>query len=218
MAQRVLTKERAEACLAMTYEEFLAWADEDTHAEWVDGDVIVFMPPKVRHAQVLGYLFNLLAYFVRKRGVGQVLTAPFEMRLSMIPSSREPDIAYIASTHLERIRDGRLDGPADLVVEVLSPESVTRDRRDKLREYAEAGIPEYWIVEGREGRSGVTIVHLHEEGYYVEISPDGGGFLRSQVLPGLWIDPVWLDEEPLPDPFAVGDAMLAGGLGAGRGA
>lgn len=93
MAQRFLTPAQTHERLTMTYEEFLDWADEDTRAEWVDGKVIVFMPPKVRHAQILGYLFNLLAYFVRKRGDGQVLTAPFEMRLSMIPSSREPDIA-----------------------------------------------------------------------------------------------------------------------------
>jgi Uma2 family endonuclease len=208
MAQRVLTPERADERLTMTYQEFLEWVDEDTHGEWVDGEVIVFMPPKVRHAQILGYLFNLLSYVVRKRGDGQVLTAPFEMRLSMIPSSREPDIAYIASAHHDRIRDGRLDGPADLVVEVLSPESVTRDRRDKLREYAVAGIPEYWIVEGREGRSGVTMLRLHEEGYYVEISPDEDGLIRSQVLSGLWIDPAWFDQDDLPDPFSLADQML----------
>jgi Uma2 family endonuclease len=39
-----------------------------------------------------------------------------------------------------------LDGPADLVVEVVSPDSPTRDRQEMLVDYAEAGVPEYWSV------------------------------------------------------------------------
>ena len=72
---RVLTPAQTDERLTMTYEEFLDWADEDTRAEWVDGEVIVFMPPKVRHADVVVFLVNLVSYIVRRRGLGRVLAA-----------------------------------------------------------------------------------------------------------------------------------------------
>ncbi len=211
MAQRVLTPAQTDKRLSMTYEEFLDWADEDTRAEWVDGEVIVFMPPKVRHADVVVFLVNLVSYIVRRRGLGRVLAAAFEMKLAMIPSSRDPDVAFVANEHLDLIRDGRLDGPADFVVEVLSPDSVTRDRRDKRREYSRAGVREYLIVDGREGQSGVTLLRLANARTYIEVEPDPAGLLWSDVLHGLWIDPAWFAEDSMPDPFEIGDRMLSAG-------
>jgi Uma2 family endonuclease len=192
----------------MTYEEFLAWVDEDTHAEWVDGEVFVFMPVKWNHVEIVAFLFHLLGYYATRSRIGRAFAAPAPLLLRGGRSMREPDVVVLTDANRGRLTSDGIVGKADLVVEVVSSDSVTRDRRDKLREYAEAGIPEYWIVEGREGRSGVMIFRLHEEGYYIEIAPDKDGLLRSQVLPGLWIDPSWLGAEPLPDPFALGDRML----------
>jgi Uma2 family endonuclease len=194
---------------SMTYEEYLEWADEETRAEWVDGEVIVFMPPTVRHADVVVFLVNLISYVVRRRGLGRVLAAAFEMKLAMIPSSRDPDVAFVANEHLDLIRDGRLDGPADFIVEVLSPDSVTRDRRDKRREYARAGVREYLIVDGREGQYGVSLLRLTADRTYGEVVSDPNGLLWSDVLPEFWIDPEWFAEDPMPDPFEIGDRILS---------
>lgn len=209
MAQRIPTPERIAERLPMTYDEYLAWADEDTHAEWVDGEVVVFMPPKRRHVEIVAFLFQLVGYFVARRGVGKTYTAPFEMRLLGGLLSREPDIAVLIEGHLDRFTEERIEGAADFVVEIVSSDSVIRDRRDKLREYAEAGVPEYLMVEGREGRRGVTLLRLHDEGYFLEVAPDAVGRLSSTVLPGFWIDPAWFAEDAMPDPFEIGDAMLA---------
>lgn len=78
-----------------------------------------------------------------------------------------------------------------------------------MREYAEAGIPEYWMVEGREGRNGLTMLRLHEEGYYDEVHPDEFGVLRSTVLTGLWVDSAWFNQDDLLDPFDMADQMLS---------
>jgi len=211
MAQRILTPDRIDERLTMTYDEYLAWVDEDTHAEWVEGEVFVFMPIKGRHVEVVAFVFQLIGYFVARRRLGRSFTAPLRLLLRDGQAVREPDIAVLIAAHSERFTSNGIVGAADLIVEVLSSDSVTRDRRDKLREYAEAGVPEYLIVEGREGRRGVTLLRLHEEGYFLEVAPDAGGRLESLVIPGLWIDPTWFDEVPLPDPFEIGDAMLAGG-------
>jgi len=192
----------------MTYEEFLNWIDEDIHAEWVDGEVIIFMPIKGRHVEVVAFLFHLVGYFVSRRRLGRSFTAPVRMLLREGQSAREPDVAVVMSEHAERFTSNVIVGAADFVIEVVSPDSVTRDRRDKLQEYAESGVPEYLIVEGREGRHAVTLLQLHEEGYYVEVVPDTVGLLWSEVLPGFWIDPQWFRGDLLPDPFEIGDEML----------
>src|SRR5215204_682986 len=123
MAQRSLTSERAEQRLTMTYDEYLAWADEDTHAEWVDGEVIVFMPPVIRHQRLVVFLTTLLELYSRMRDLGEVLVAPTEMRLAMVRSAREPDILFVSHEHRDRVAERRIDGPADLVIEVVSDDS-----------------------------------------------------------------------------------------------
>lgn len=78
----------------VSYEEFLDWADENTHAEWINGEVIVFKPTKNVHQNVVEFLHVIMNYFVRLLGLGKVRLAPFPMRLEN--SGREPDILYIA--------------------------------------------------------------------------------------------------------------------------
>ncbi|MEI2608790.1 MAG: hypothetical protein V9G20_09185 [Candidatus Promineifilaceae bacterium] len=60
----------------MSYEEFLAWADEDTLAEWVDGEVIPFMPVKIKHQRISNRLFHLIEQFIKLFKLGEVWSAP----------------------------------------------------------------------------------------------------------------------------------------------
>ena len=188
--------------LKMTYDEFLA-LDDVHHAEWVDGDVTIFVPTAIRHAQIAFFIATLLAWYARRFKLGTVLMAPVEMRLAPIPSSREPDILFVATDHLHRFSRMRLDGPADLVVELLSDESVTRDRRDKLAEYEAAGVREYLIVEPRAPREDADLLRLTTDGTYQRIPPDAAGRLHLATLPGFWLDPAWLRQDPLPEPEAI---------------
>jgi len=104
----------------ISYEDFLAWCDEDTWAEWVDGDIIMVSPASTRHQLISLFLASLLGPYVGSRNLGQVLTAPFQMKLDKTRSGREPDLLYIASAHLNRLKDTYLDGPADMVIEIIS--------------------------------------------------------------------------------------------------
>ena len=116
----------------------------------------------------------------------------------------------LLNDHLERLTTTRLTGPADIIVEVVSEESVVRDLEDKLEEYAALGVPEYWIVESREGQRGVTFLGLHSAGHYAPIDLDDQGRLHSSVLEGFWLDPTWLAEVPLPDLDWVLDQIVPG--------
>ncbi len=185
--QRQAPKER------MTYEEFLAWADEDTYAEWVNGEVTMVSPASKRHQEIADFLTAILRAHTEIHGLGVVLSAPFQMRLAT--SGREPDVLFVAKEHLDRLRETFLDGPADLVVEVVSPESAARDRGEKFYEYEAAGIREYWLVDPERETAEIYVL---EDGRYRPAFVGREGRYESRVLPGFWLRIEWLWQDPLP--------------------
>ncbi|MCS6831216.1 MAG: Uma2 family endonuclease [bacterium] len=185
--------------LHMTYEEFLAWADEDVHAEWVDGEVIVFMPPKTRHQSLVYFLTQLLGAYVDFFRLGKLLFAPFEMRLPS--SAREPDILFVSQANLHRLTPERLHGAADLVVEVVSEDSQRRDRVQKFIEYQSAGVREYWLVDSQPDVQ-PGFYFLNEKGRFEPAQVEEGVF-RSRVLTGFWLRTEWLTASGMPDPITL---------------
>lgn len=179
----------------VTYEEFLAWADEDTLAEWVDGEVVMYSPASRRHQNIGGFLYEVLRTYVRLRDLGEVIQAPFQMKLE---HGREPDLLFVAREHLERLKETYLDGPADLVVEIVSSESEGRDRGDKYYEYARGGVPEYWLIEPQ--MEWAEFYRLEGERYRMAFSGREGQY-HALVLPGFWLGVEWLWQEPLPHPL-----------------
>ncbi|MCS7219906.1 MAG: Uma2 family endonuclease [Anaerolineae bacterium] len=178
----------------ITYEEFLAWADEDTWAEWVDGEVIMVSPASRLHQELAFFLGRVIGLYADLYALGKVLLPPFQMKLAR--SGREPDLIFIASQNLERLREAYLDGPADLVVEIVSPESIGRDRGEKFYEYEQAHIPEYWLVDPEVRRA--EFYQLGVDGLFHLVPPDSEGIYRSASLPGFWIRVSWLWQNPLP--------------------
>lgn len=177
----------------MTYEEFLKWADEDTLAEWVNGEVVTYTPALDRHQDLVRFLTSVLGIYVEAYGLGVIRPAPFQMKLE---HGREPDLLFVAREHLERLKETHLDGPADLVVEIVSPESAGRDRGEKFYEYERAGIPEYWLIDPQTKRA--EFYQLTATGQYQLVPPDAEGIYRSVVLPNFRLRVKWLWQEPLP--------------------
>jgi Uma2 family endonuclease len=185
----------------MSYEDYLLWSTEDKHAEWVDGEVIIHMPPTEIHQALLVFLVRLLGTFLSWRGLGKLMVAPFEMKLSPRGPSRQPDLLFVSVEHLDRLTPQRLDGPADLVVEIVSTDSVRRDRFDKLHEYARAGVREYWVLDPRPGKLRADFLQLDATGEYALVATEDDERYASAVLPGLWLRPAWLWQVDQLDPF-----------------
>lgn len=185
----------------ITYEEFLARADEDAHVEWVNGEVIVHMTAKPLHQRILNFLNILLTQFVHFFELGEVFTAPMQMKATPQGPGREPDLLFVARDHLDRVLETHLDGPADLVIEIVSDESVSRDLDEKFFEYQDAGIPEYWIIDPRPRRKRAWFYRLDERGQYQPVPLTPEGVYRSAIVPGFWLNVNWLWGEELPDPL-----------------
>ena len=176
----------------LTWEEYLRFGDENTLAEWIDGRVIVLFSGSTKHQQIVGFLLTTIQLFTEAHHLGQVFTAPYAMKLSKLRRGREPDLLFVSREREHLITKTYLDGAADLVVEVVSPESVERDSVQKFAEYEAAGIREYWLIDYTNETA--VFYRLDEKGQYQTAEMIGGVF-RSAVLPDFFIRPNWLWRE-----------------------
>ncbi|BCX02894.1 MAG: hypothetical protein KatS3mg053_0832 [Candidatus Roseilinea sp.] len=178
----------------MSFEEFLTWDPEGGLTEWINGEAVQYMAATNTHQKVVEFLTALLKLFVRIERLGQIFTGPYTMRAIEGGSGREPDVFFVSTANLSRVTDKVLNGPADLVIEVVSDDSVNRDRVEKFDEYEAAGIPEYWVIDPRPHRKRADFFVRNADGRYQQ-APASGGVYRSQVLPGFWLKVDWLWEE-----------------------
>lgn len=180
----------------MSLDEFLAWADEDVWAEWENGEVKILSPASYKHQNIVSFLVALIHLFMEEHDLGVVLTAPFAMHLPKSQRVREPDLLVVLTENLDRIKSTHLEGPADLVIEIVSEESLLRDRGTKMAEYELDGVREYWLVDPE--RKQVDFFVLGEGGRYDRKLPDASGVYRSVVLEGFKLKVEWLWQEQLP--------------------
>lgn len=185
----------------MTYEEFLDAVGEDTHAEWVDGEMIMPSPVSNLHQSVGSLLVTTLNYYVQEKQLGEIRYESFQMKTGPDLPGREPDVLFISNQNTGRLRKTYLEGPADLAVEIISPESFSRDRGDKFYEYEQGGVREYWIIDPQRQRA--EFYQLADSGYYDVVMPDADGVYHCREIEGVWLRVAWLWQKPLPLPSAV---------------
>jgi len=191
----VIADEPNQVLVELSYDEFLQ-EFEGQFAEWEDGKVILMSPVSRKHQQILQFIIRLLGDFVELTACGEILFAPFQMRLAKIQRGREPDLIFIKTENLSRLKKNYLDGPADIAVEIISPESMDRDRNVKFQEYAEAGVPEYWLIDPENEIADFYLLDSSTTYQPANLDVDGCYHVRS--LPGLIVNPAWFWQTPLP--------------------
>lgn len=134
--------------------------------EYTDGVIEVLPMPTYKHQVISRFLLFALFPLVQRLG-GTVVFAPLPLRLRVREGKfREPDLMLLLDEADPRLQDAYWLG-ADLVVEVVSPDSPERDTHDKRFDYAHDGVPEYWIVDPED--EAITVLRLEGEGQaYVE--------------------------------------------------
>jgi Uma2 family endonuclease len=186
----------------MTHDEFERWVPHGMHGEWWDGEGVVFVAPTKEHQDGAIFLATLLGLFARVFDLGEVVIAPFEMRLRE-GARPEPDVIFVAKAHSDRWHNKRLVGPADFVAEFLSDDTAEHDRGRKFAAYETAGIPEYPMIDRRRRPGRFEYFRLGADGHYQPVEPDAQGRYHSIVIPGFWLDATWFWQDPLPNPLAV---------------
>ncbi len=179
-----------------TLADYERLADEDTRLELIDGALIMHSPANIRHESLFKFLLFLLDGYGTRSGAGQAYGSrtPLMLDLGLDEARRvEPDIIFIRTENLHRLGDTALEGPADLVIEILSPATREYDLGEKRGVYADAGVPEYWMIDPMDQR------FLADRPAGTRVSEQKTGRHDSASVPGFWIDVGWLWQTPTPD-------------------
>ena len=165
-------------------EQYL-WLTDHTRrlVEFTDGRVEELPMPTVLHQAIVLFLTRLLDAYLEPHG-GFVLFAGLRVRIRA-GKFREPDLAALRERSDPRNQDRFWLG-ADLVIEVVSPDDPNRDLVEKRADYAEAGIPEYWIVDPR--FESVTVLTLIDGAYADHGTFSCGDTATSPLLDGFAVD------------------------------
>jgi Uma2 family endonuclease len=165
--------------------EYLRLTDHTRRlAEYVNGRIEVLPMPTMEHQRILLFLVMLLNDFVTPRKLGEVLMAAMRVKIND-DEYREPDLLFMLERNSHK-KNNRYWNGADLVMEVVSKDDPNRDLVDKRKQYARAGVSEYWIVNPQ--TKTVTVLRLKKDRYVTHSQATGTGPVRSALLDGFTAD------------------------------
>lgn len=165
-------------------ERFLA-LPEGTACQLIAGELVMSPAPIPLHQYIVGHFYAKMLQFIDKSSLGQVFTSPIDVRLNE-RNIFQPDILFISKEKATLIGERMIEGPPDLVAEVLSPSSAYHDLRTKFRAYEQAGVQEYWIVDPE--RKSVEVFVNSGGKFQLRQEAEGEGAAQSVLLAGLSVD------------------------------
>ncbi len=167
-----------------TVEDYLGLGEMSTPCQLINGELIMSPSPTPLHQRVLRKLFNLLDQYSGSNG--EVFFAPIDLYIDD-KNVFQPDLVYISEENKNIITHHAIEGPPDLVVEIISPSNTFIDRYTKKKAYQKIGVKEYWIVDPA---SHTLEIYLHNQSnaelphlYVVD-----EGKVTSIVMPSLEFD------------------------------
>lgn len=181
--------------------EFFEFATEDISCELIDGILMIHSPASVKHERLFQFLLILLNRFLKATNGGEVLGSQIVMRLTsdLIP---EPDLIVLLPENLTRIKETFVDGPADLMIEILSPSTKNMDIAIKIPRCLDKGVKEIWAIDPM--LEELTIFSSKE----VPLVYKKKGIAKSKVIKKFWIKLEWLWSIETIDPIECLKEML----------
>jgi Uma2 family endonuclease len=170
-----------------TYEDYLKLPEEPGYRfEILEGFLVKEPSPSMHHQRLSRELGRrLMTFFDDYDPEGELFFAPLDVTLT-ISNVVQPDILFISGSRREIMRQERIDGPCDLVVEIMSPTNRRKDRLRKMEIYRKAGIPHYWIVDPEENT--LETFKLKDESYTLVFVGGPGDKFTHPDFPGLDLD------------------------------
>jgi Uma2 family endonuclease len=166
-----------------TEQDYFALPQTNQHIELANGRLAVSPGPDHAHQFAVEELYSALRAYAHPLDLGRARFAPFDVRL-FTDTIRQPDVFFIRKEHRERVTRRFLDGPPDWVAEVISPGSRIVDEEEKLDEYAQAGVPEYWLVDPEDQTIRVYVLPEGKDAYTLAATSTAEQTARSETLPG----------------------------------
>jgi len=165
-----------------TYEDYCRLPADGWIYEVIEGELYMSPAPLTIHQWAKLKLASKFLNFTETHDAGRVLDAPTDVLLPGLATPVQPDVIFVVKERLGIIKEERIEGAPDIVVEVLSPSNWLVDRRKKFEIYAKAGVREYWIVDPK-ART-IELFCLRGSTYTLIGKYGVGEIVRSEVLPG----------------------------------
>lgn len=169
--------------IPFTEADYLSLPDGGPRYELIEGELELAPAPNRRHQEISANLEFLIRLYLQSHPIGKLYDAPFDLYLTDL-DVLQPDLAFFGSARAGILSARGAEGGPDLVVEILSPASQSRDRGAKQKVYTRCGVTEYWIADP--GAETIEVYRLQEDpANPVAVVRNDGGFLESALLPGL---------------------------------
>ena len=165
----------------LTYEEFRQLPDDGKHYELIHGEVHLSPSRSTKHQLILGNTSVSLGTYVRSARLGVLFCAPLDVCLNP-DTALQPDLIFISAERVGIVQENFVAGAPDLAVEVLSQSTAAHDRATKLPLYAEAGVPEVWLIDPQ--AKTVEVLKLQGKKYLLDATLAGDQVLASNLFPG----------------------------------
>ncbi|MCB9434723.1 MAG: Uma2 family endonuclease [Ardenticatenaceae bacterium] len=164
-------------------QDFYNQISEDDKAEFINGEIILHSPVRLRHNTASGNLYRLLSSYVIAYDLGYV--GHEKIMVSLTRNDYEPDVCYFAKNTASQFQPDQMRFPApDLAVEVVSKSTEANDRGIKFADYAAHGVQEYWIIDPE---AETVEQYQLEEGEYVLQVKAKTGTIESTTVAGFII-------------------------------
>ncbi len=183
------------AAAKLTWDDIKDLPEDAGRTEIVNGELVLSPGPASRHQEICILLTLEIGPFIRSRDLGKMFAGPMHTILAL-HSHYEPDLCFIRKNRLSIIKENFIDGPPDLVVEVISESNRTHDTVVKFNDYARYGIEEYWLVDPREEE--ISTWFLSGGKYELLGRARRGESVTTRVLDGLDLNP----DDVLAEPYA----------------
>ncbi len=170
-----------QAKVRFTYKDYLL-LPEDKRYEIIDGELYMVAAHNTRHQRVSRRLEAALLQHTEQKHLGEIFYAPYDVILSD-ENVVQPDILFVRKQRAGVITDANLQGAPDLVVEILSPGTRSKDLELKRKAYARFGVQEYWIVDPEADT--IEVLVWNELGYVTAGVYAKADCLSSPLLPDL---------------------------------
>jgi Uma2 family endonuclease len=171
--------------VVLSYEDLRGLPEDGRRYEIFEGELQATPSPSIAHQRISRNLEFLLHAHVVERELGEVFYAPCDVILDRT-TVVEPDLLFVAAARRAIIRERGIEGPPDLVVEILSPSTEQRDRGAKQQIYARYGVVHYWRVDG--AAHTLTELVLRGDNYALRATHSPETPFRSALFPELTID------------------------------
>ncbi len=174
-----------------TYDDY-AKMPEGTSCQLIAGEIIMTPAPGLFHQDILGIIFFELRQFVHQSKLGKVFVAPTDVYFNE-HDTFQPDIVFVSTERKHILKDERIEGAPDLVVEILSPSTGYYDLAKKKDVYEQSGVNEYWIVDPT--LQSIEVLTNQNGAFGTFAKAKKSGTVSSKLLPGFQVELVSIFEK-----------------------